>query len=1402
MKVAMVDSRLERKARVMRLRTVFLQVFFLVITVCGLIVSADGPVQAAARNNEGLSSSAPQPEFSVYPPKGASPGREIIFVDAAVADQDVLLRGIAPGTEIVRIPAAADGVTVIAATLAEYPRPAAVHVISHGGDGLLRMGSGSLGLDNIAAHKSELAAIGQHLGAQGELLLYGCDIARTPAGKAFISRLSAETGVAVAASDDLTGNKELGGDWDLEFVTGAVRHALPVDRQHLRAFAGLLYIDHATAPNFSVDPGDLGGSATITGTATLPGAKTALLIQTYDASGNPVRSFVRVVDNTGSRVFTTEITAAMGSRATNQMRAAIYALTNGNIFVTWEGTNSGCDNNSNNLFQFAILDSGGAIIRTATDISEGSATYNCYTDAAELANGNIAFLYQWAGDQFKLRIFNPYGNAVTSAMTIAKPADCTSTYSHSIAANRVGKFMVLADCYNNPNYFSAIYNNDGSLAIAPFTISAVSKSGFPQSMATALSDNNFAVLYKGEPGADYSSRDERFRIIQQAGALGGETIRRVVGDAPIGAIDSLVDGGFLIKYDDALSLPYASLYNNSGAVLEADRPLDTDANGGLGADPAALGKEEGFFYINDQTWQEHLYNIGSASPAPAAATDPASAIGATGATLNGTVNANGETATVRFEYGLTTGYGTTLTADQSPVAGSTDTGVSKTISGLVPNTTYHYRAVIINIAGTTYGADQTFKTVAIPATVTTAAATGVSTTGATLHGTVNANNADTLVTFEYGLTTSYGTTVSADQGTVTGLVDSPVTATLSGLVPNTTYHYRVKGTNIAGTANGGDLTFTTPAAPPVVTTAAATAINSTGATLNGTVNANNASTTVTFEYGPDTSYGSTVTADQSPVAGTAATGVSKAIAGLVPNTLYHYRAVGVNVAGTTYGNDLTFTTVAIPPAVTTAVATGIGSSGATLNGTVNANNADTAVTFEYGLTTSYGTAMTAEQSPVTGVTATGVSKVIAGLAPNTTYHYRVVGVNVAGTTYGSDQTFTTDPVVATVTTAAATGIGSTGAALHGTVNANNAGTTVTFEYGPDTNYGATVTADQSPVTGSTDTAVTSTISGLVPNTTYHYRVKGVNAAGTTNGNDLTFTTDAAPPVVTTTAATGIGSAAATLNGSINANNADTAVTFEYGLTASYGNTVTADQNPVTGSADMAVTRTISGLAPNTTYHYRVVGGNVAGTTNGSDLTFTTNLVAATVTTTAATGISSSAATLHGTVNANNANTAVTFEYGVDTSYGSIVTANQNPVTGSTDIAVTGMLSGLAPNTTYHYRVVGTNLAGTAAGNDLTFTTLAVWALNISKTGRGNGTVTSSPAGIDCGNDSTETYDHNTEVTLTATPDHFSRFTGWSGDADCEDGIVTMSGEVNCTADFYRFAWWLFYDVITGNPAQP
>jgi hypothetical protein len=80
-------------------------------------------------------------------------------------------------------------------------------------------------------------------------------------------------------------------------------------------------------------------------------------------------------------------------------------------------------------------------------------------------------------------------------------------------------------------------------------------------------------------------------------------------------------------------------------------------------------------------------------------------------------------------------------------------------------------------------------------------------------------------------------------------------------------------------------------------------------------------------------------------------------------------------------------------------------------------------------------------------------------------------------------------------------------------------------------------------------------------------------------------------------------------------------------------------------------------------------------------------------------------------------------------------------------------------------------------------TLETHMLTVTVTGTGGGSVSSTPAGIDCGGDCTETYDYNTPVALTATPATGSTFSGWSGDADCSDGSVTMTADLSCTAAF-------------------
>jgi hypothetical protein len=339
--------------------------------------------------------------------------------------------------------------------------------------------------------------------------------------------------------------------------------------------------------------------------------------------------------------------------------------------------------------------------------------------------------------------------------------------------------------------------------------------------------------------------------------------------------------------------------------------------------------------------------------------------------------------------------------------GNTLRPVSANIAGLLANHTYHFRVVGHNNGGTSFGADRTFTTLAAtgPPVVATSPATLIASLSATLDGSLNPHGLTTTVSFQYGTTTAYGSTTPMQ--TQTGNTYRNIAANISGLSPNTVYHFRIVATNSAGTRMGADRTFTTLAAtgPPVATTNPATFIASFSATLNALLNPHGLITSFHFQYGTTPSYGLT-TAPQNRT-GNTFQAVGANVTGLTANTLYHFRVVASNAAGTIMGSDGTFTTLTAtgPPVVTTNGATNVATSSATLNGSLDPHGLTTTVFFQYGTTTSYGSA-TPMQSQ-TGNTYRNIAANISGLIPHTTYHFRMVATNSGGTRMSSDRTFIT-----------------------------------------------------------------------------------------------------------------------------------------------------------------------------------------------------------------------------------------------------------------------------------------------------------------------------------------------------------------------------------------------------------
>jgi uncharacterized protein (TIGR02145 family) len=591
------------------------------------------------------------------------------------------------------------------------------------------------------------------------------------------------------------------------------------------------------------------------------------------------------------------------------------------------------------------------------------------------------------------------------------------------------------------------------------------------------------------------------------------------------------------------------------------------------------------------------FTTGAAS-LPTVTTTAPTAVTMNSASTGGNVTSDGGAAITAKGVCYSTTAVPTISGNKTD--GGTGTGsFISLLSGLNPGTTYYIRAYASNAAGTSYGNELNFTTLQ-EASVATLAATSVSNNSATLNGTVNANNNSTVVSFEYGTTTGYGLSVTASQSPVTGSSLVSVSADLTGLTMGFTYHFRIKGVSAAGTVYGSDMTFTTQQLANVSTNSA-TSVTGNSAVLNGVVNANNVSAIVTFEYGTSTAYGTNITAFQSPVTGNSPTSVFATVTGLAAGTVYHFRVKAVNTNGTTTGDDYTFTTL-VPPVATTLTATSVSTTSSTMNGSVNPNSNQTTVTFDYGTSPSYGSEVTASQSPLSGSGATSVSASLGGLLQGTLYYYRVKAVSIGGTAYGDQLTFTT-LLPPTAITGAASSLTGTSAVLNGTVNANSLSTTVMFDYGSNTGYGNSVAAAQSPVSGSSNSAVTYSLTGLSASSTYHYRVRATSSAGTTYGDDVPFNT-LQFPTATANPASSLGFTTATLNGTVNANGYSSTVTFEYGLTIGYGGSIASSPGTVTGSAVTPVSSAVTGLVAGSTYHYRVKAVSAAGTTYSGDMTFT------------------------------------------------------------------------------------------------------------------------------------------------------------------------------------------------------
>ncbi|HTC58832.1 MAG TPA: hypothetical protein VK691_01815 [Solirubrobacteraceae bacterium] len=417
-----------------------------------------------------------------------------------------------------------------------------------------------------------------------------------------------------------------------------------------------------------------------------------------------------------------------------------------------------------------------------------------------------------------------------------------------------------------------------------------------------------------------------------------------------------------------------------------------------------------------------MFEEGEKPPAPT--TEAATELGATSATLNGTLGAGGGEVGYYFSYEAGSGCDGLGAKTTTPGKGAAGGKVSAAVAGLALETAYTVCLVTTNRFGKSVSAPQPFTTLPAVQGLTPCTASGETTEGATLNASLEPDAFLTKYHLEYGLSSSYGTQGNVEESSAAQGVVVAAQAVLTGLEPAQTYDCRLVASReiegVTRTAFGGNGTFKTAAEPPAIIGQESSRIGTHSVQLNAKIDPENSATTYQIEYvaageycaGCANPYEHGAKTPSGEVgANVAYDAVQQTLEGLAPDTTYHYRVVASNApepgTGTSIGADATFTTASQGAlVVTTAAASGVTLTSATLSGSVNPEGGAASYVFEIGGSEAYGTDISG-LVPGSDSLPHEVALRLEGLAPDTTYYYRLSATNSNGTSYGQAVTFTT-----------------------------------------------------------------------------------------------------------------------------------------------------------------------------------------------------------------------------------------------------------------------------------------------------------------------------------------------------------------------------------------------------------
>jgi hypothetical protein len=483
---------------------------------------------------------------------------ELVFVDKSVKDAQDLVASIVAqqdgsrSLEIHWLDSSRDGIEQISEVLQNRQNVTAIHLVTHGQDGLLELGATRLTADNLAEHAGQLSNWGLSMSGDADLMIYGCNVAETSGGQHFVADLGLLTGTDVAASMDATGAKSLGGDWDLEYHAGQIESAGLIQQAGANEWQGLLAL---TAD----------GSETIAHTAT-GGTTEATLTNRQVASDSSGNFVVVYTDGTNLKA----------------QRFNANGTTNGTaLTVASSGTPT---------YAQVSMNATGAFVVTWSDAS--GVNFRTYTNAG-VAGSTVQVAANGTGSG------GAPGYSYTTVTTISKP---------SVAINSAGEIIVVyrQQLVSTKDYgWSPTGPTTDSIIWEAFTAAGAAQGSAQSAVVSSTTVGNtdpsigmngagaFIVSYTDSSGNIYA---RRYSAARASLAATGDITGATGGTQSSAAMDS--SGNYVIAYNDAGVIKFR-VYSSAGAATTAVTTANTIAAGTPNS-PSVVMHTNGGFSI---TWQ-------------------------------------------------------------------------------------------------------------------------------------------------------------------------------------------------------------------------------------------------------------------------------------------------------------------------------------------------------------------------------------------------------------------------------------------------------------------------------------------------------------------------------------------------------------------------------------------------------------------------------------------------------------------------------------------------------------------------------------------------------------------------------------------------------------------------------